>query len=114
MRSATSRDVAGVVETVNARTQAFYGENQTTNHDVETWWSSPRFELEKGLRLVLDPCGSVPGLISVGNPGEPYARIECSAVVHQRAHEHDGQRTEEVPFQRFLHVPPPVARRTTE
>lgn len=84
VRSATPRDIDGVVEMMNARTQAFYGENQTTSHDVEVWWSSPRFELEKDLRLVLDRRGSVAGLVSVGNPGEPYARIECSAIVHPR------------------------------
>ncbi len=82
VRAATRDDVAGIVEMMNARTQAFYGENQSTPHDVEVWWSSPRFELEKDVRLVLDRRGSVAGLASVDNPGEPYARIDCSAVVH--------------------------------
>ncbi len=75
VRSATSRDAGGVVEMMNARTQAFYGENQSTPHDIEVWWSGPRFELEKDLRLVLDRSGSVAGLVNVDNPGEPYARL---------------------------------------
>ena len=81
-RPATRSDIDGIVDLMNARTQAFYGENQTTPHDVETWWSGPRFELEKDVRLVLDPRGGVAGIVSVDNPGPPFARIECTAVVH--------------------------------
>ena len=82
VRPPTTRDVDGVVAMMNARTQAFYGENQSTPHDVEIWWTSPRFELENDVRLILDSRGSVAGLVSVDNPGPPYARVECSAVVH--------------------------------
>lgn len=83
-RAATMDDIDGIVEMMNARTQAFFGENQTTSHDVEVWWSSPRFRLDVDLRLVLDENGVVAGLVSVDNPGEPYAQIECSAIVHPR------------------------------
>jgi mycothiol synthase len=82
VRAATTEDVGGIVEMMNARTQAFYGENQSTPHDVELWWGRARFQLEKDLRIVADQRGRVAGLVSVDNPGQPYARIDCSAAVH--------------------------------
>jgi ribosomal protein S18 acetylase RimI-like enzyme len=77
-------DIDRVVEMCNARSQKLYGENQATRDDVRTWWTSPRFDLATDARLVLDVEGDVAGIVEADNPGEPYATLGCSAIVHPK------------------------------
>ncbi len=89
VRAAATADIDRMVDTMNARSQKFYGENQITHEDVEAWWKSPRLDLARDLRLVLDARGSVAGIANIGNPGEPYAEISCAGVTRPLYEGHD-------------------------
>ena len=81
-RPASFDDIDLAVDMFNARSRAFYGENQSTADEMLGWWRSPRFELERDARVVLDGDGRMIGWVHVGNPGEPYVSIGCGAIVH--------------------------------
>jgi len=82
VRAATLDDVDLAVEMFNARSQAFYGQNQSTIDEMVGWWTSPRFDLADDSRIVLDGEGRMIGWAHVANPGEPYVTIGCGVIVH--------------------------------
>jgi len=81
LRPATMDDVQSAVDLCNARSQTFYGENQSTLQDIRSWWTSPRFHLADDLRLAVDSDGALAGMTHVNDPGEPYAGIGCAVIV---------------------------------
>jgi len=82
VRPASFDDIDLAVDMFNARSRAFYGENQSTADEMLGWWRSPRFDLERDARVVLDGGGRMIGWAHVGNPGEPYVSIGCGVIVH--------------------------------
>lgn len=80
-------DIEAIVATYNARSQRFFGENQSTRIDVESRWNAPRFNPATDAHMVLDDGGAVAGIVEVGNPGEPFTTFGCSAVTHPRYEE---------------------------
>lgn len=82
VRPGTLDDVDRAVNMFNARSQAFYGENQSTADEMIGWWKSPRFDLSKGSQIVLDGGGRMIGWAHVADPGEPYVSVGCGVIAH--------------------------------
>jgi mycothiol synthase len=82
VRPATFDDVDRAVDMFNARSQAFYGENQSTADEMIGWWKSPRFDLAEGSQIVLDEEGRMIGWAHVADPGEPYVSVGCGVIAH--------------------------------
>ena len=82
VRPATIDDAERAVDMFNARSLAFYGENQSTVDEMRGWWTGPRFDLEKETQIVLDGNDRMIGWAHVGNQGEPYVSIGCGVIVH--------------------------------
>jgi len=82
LRAASRDDVDGVVRMFNARSQRLYGANQATRDVILGWWNSPRFDLGRDTRIVLDEDDRIIAWVHVRNPGEPYVSIGCGVTLH--------------------------------
>jgi len=86
-RPATFDDLEPAVDMFNARSRKFYGKNQSTPEEMLGWWKSPRFDLARDTRVVLDEQGRMIGWAHVGDPGEPYVSIGCGVITHPSVEE---------------------------
>src|SRR5687768_12957427 len=71
-RAATMDDIPATVELVNAIYQAMIGEDDTNPEGLALLWQEPRFEMERGTRLLVAPDGRFAAFADFWDTTAPY------------------------------------------
>jgi mycothiol synthase len=82
VRAPNLEDADSTLEMSNARSQRFYGTNQSTREAIIGLLTAPRAERDSDMRIALDEEGRAAGLAVVLRSGEPHTSIECPAMTH--------------------------------
>lgn len=74
VRPATLEDARAATKLFNARSQAFFGQNQAEEHKIRAEWEQPDVKLERDTRAYFDPSGEMIAWAHVMDPGAPYIK----------------------------------------
>ena len=74
VRPGTLEDAVTVTALFNARSQAFFGQNQAEAHKVRAGWEQPDVKMERDTRAYFDQDGKLIAWGSVMDPGAPYIK----------------------------------------
>ncbi|MBN1857955.1 GNAT family N-acetyltransferase [Candidatus Bipolaricaulota bacterium] len=80
VRPGRIEDARAVTRLFNARSQAFFGQNQAEEHKIRAGWEQPDVKLERDTRAYFDRSGDLIGWASVIDPGKPYIKPFAGVV----------------------------------
>ena len=74
VRPGRIEDAKAVTALFNARSQAFFGQNQAEEHKIRAGWRQPDVNLERDTRTYFDLAGTLIGWAAVMDPGAPHIK----------------------------------------
>ena len=114
-RPARLDDAAEAAALFNARSQHYYGTNQSTEEGIRAWLTSPKFDVSRDTHVVLGNDGRMLAWGNINNPGHPYTSIFAGLSVAVDVMGHAGLWDEIVTWcecraREFVPLAPPEAR----
>jgi ribosomal protein S18 acetylase RimI-like enzyme len=81
-RGATMDDIPAALELMNDYDEHYLGYRGLTENDLETEWTTPKFDPQTDIRLVFNPAGELVGYIEVWTTSDPPAHPWVWGRVH--------------------------------